>query len=163
MPLRLLDANVFIQAKNVYYSFDLVPAFWTWIRAQATLGTLASTDMVYQELRDGGDDLAVWVRANRQDIFHVDSSSPVVAHHVNSLYSWAQRKGYRQHAIKAFLDGADPFLVGVAAKRGSIVVTQETPAGESRRKVKIPDACNHLGVQYENTFEMMRSLRARFA
>ena len=39
MPLRLLDANVFIQAKNSYYSFDLVPAFCSWLHLQATVDT----------------------------------------------------------------------------------------------------------------------------
>ncbi|MCQ3804422.1 MAG: DUF4411 family protein [bacterium] len=38
MPLRLLDANVFIQAKHSYYSFDLVPAFWSWLQSQADVG-----------------------------------------------------------------------------------------------------------------------------
>jgi hypothetical protein len=27
----LLDANVFIQAKNLHYGFDFCPAFWDWI------------------------------------------------------------------------------------------------------------------------------------
>ncbi|HVW88415.1 MAG TPA: DUF4411 family protein [Gaiellaceae bacterium] len=27
----LLDANVFIQAKNLHYSFDFCPAFWDWL------------------------------------------------------------------------------------------------------------------------------------
>ena len=27
----LLDANVFIQAKNLYYGFDFCPAFWEWL------------------------------------------------------------------------------------------------------------------------------------
>ena len=57
---------------------------------------------------------------------------------------------------------ADPFLVGAAAESGSIVVTLETPAGASRKKVKIPDTCCRLGVPHENTFEMMRNLGARF-
>jgi Domain of unknown function (DUF4411) len=26
----LLDANVFIQAKNLHYGFDFCPAFWEW-------------------------------------------------------------------------------------------------------------------------------------
>ena len=29
----LLDANVFIQAKNLYYGFDFCPAFWDWLIA----------------------------------------------------------------------------------------------------------------------------------
>lgn len=62
-----------------------------------------------------------------------------------------------------FMDGADPFLVGAALETEAILVTQETLAGASRRQVKIPDAYRHLGVQYENTFEMMRALGARFS
>ncbi len=27
----LLDANVFIQAKRLYYGFDFCPGFWDWI------------------------------------------------------------------------------------------------------------------------------------
>lgn len=27
----LLDANVFIEAKNRYYGFDFCPAFWNWL------------------------------------------------------------------------------------------------------------------------------------
>ena len=61
------------------------------------------------------------------------------------------------------MDCADPFLVGVAAESGFIVVTLESPAGAKRKKVKIPDACSHLGVASETTFEMMRTLGARFA
>jgi len=28
----LLDANVFIEAKNTYYSFATAPGFWQWLR-----------------------------------------------------------------------------------------------------------------------------------
>jgi len=27
----LLDANVFIQAKNLHYGLDFCPAFWEWL------------------------------------------------------------------------------------------------------------------------------------
>lgn len=123
MPLRLLDANVFIQAKNSYYSFDLVPAFWSWLEDQATSGALASIDLVYTELSKGSDELAEWVRHRRQAIFHVGSSSPVVAGHIASLYIWAREEGYREHTIRDFMGTADPFLVGTAASLGAMVVT----------------------------------------
>lgn len=162
MP-RLLDTNVFITAKNTYYGLDLVPAFWSWLEAQARQGELASTDMVYDELTAGGDDLADWVRARRDLMFHLESSSEAVAAHVAELGTWALQAGYRQHVIEDFMDGADPFLVGVAKELGWSVVTQETPAGAKRKKVKVPDACDHLGVPWEDTFEMMRALQARFS
>ncbi|MGI9028578.1 MAG: DUF4411 family protein [Ilumatobacteraceae bacterium] len=161
--MRLLDANVLIEAKNRYYGFDLVPAFWTWLEERAEAGEIASTDMIYDELKDGGDDLASWVKDRRDLLFHVPSSSQVVANAVGRLGTWAQSEGYKPHVLADFMDGADPFLVGGALETGSIVVTQETPAGASRKRVKIPDACHHLSVPYENTFEMMRALGARFS
>ena len=30
----VLDANVFIQAKNLHYGLDFCPAFWEWLIAQ---------------------------------------------------------------------------------------------------------------------------------
>lgn len=33
--MYLLDANVFIEAKNRYYGFDLAPGFWDWLDAAA--------------------------------------------------------------------------------------------------------------------------------
>ncbi len=30
----LLDANVFIQAKNLHYGLDFCPAFWDWLIAE---------------------------------------------------------------------------------------------------------------------------------
>lgn len=161
--MRVLDSNVFITAKNSYYGLDLVPAFWTWLDQQAAAGELASTDMVYDELRDGGDDLAEWVKAHRDTLFHLDCSSMAVAVHVATLGAWAQGAGYRQHAVEDFLDCADPFLVGAAAEQDLTVVTLETPAGSKRKKVKIPDACSYLNVDFEDTFATMRALGARFS
>jgi hypothetical protein len=160
---RLLDANVFITAKNTYYGLDLVPAFWSWLEDQARAGELASTDLVYEELKSGNDELAAWVKDRREVVFHVGSSSATVAAHVATLGAWAVSAGYKPHVIEDFMDCADPFLVGVAAELAHTVVTQETPAGSKRKKVKVPDACAHLSVPYEDTFDMMRSLGARFA
>ena len=160
--MRLLDANVFITAKNSYYSLDLVPAFWSWLETQAETGELASTDLIYDELKAGGDDLAAWANSRKTLMFHVPSTSAVVAGHVATLGAWAAGAGYKQHVIHEFLDCADPFLVGAAAEFGFTVVTLETPAGAKRKKVKMPDACARLGVTWETTFDMMRALGARF-
>ena len=159
--LRLLDANVFITAKNTYYGLDLVPAFWSWLEDQARAGRLASTDLVYDELKDGRDDLADWVREREDLIFHIKSDPPAVAAHVNSIATWARSQDYQNHAIAEFLSRADPFLIGAAAYLGCAVVTQEVPSN-SRRKLKIPNVCRFLDVPCENTFDMMRQLGARF-
>ena len=140
-----------------------MPAFWTWLADQALGGAIAATDLVYDELKDGGDELADWVKDHRESLFHIESTSAAVAAHVATLEAWARAEGYKPHVVADFMDCSDPFLVGVGAESGYVVVTQETPAASKKRKVKIPDACAHLGVQCENTFEMMRVLGARFA
>ena len=159
---RLLDANVFITAKNSYYPMDIFPAFWSWLDNQAELGALASTDLVFDELKDGKDELATWVKKRRQSLFYLASSSKSVAGYVDSLGAWAEREGYQEHVIEEFMSGADPFLAGVAAEGGLTVVTLEKPARGRKSKVKLPDACDHLGVEWEDTFGMLRNLGARF-
>ena len=46
----LLDANVFIQAKNLHYGFDFCPAFWDWLVEQNRVGKVASIEKVADEL-----------------------------------------------------------------------------------------------------------------
>jgi hypothetical protein len=59
----LLDANVFIQAKNLHYGFDFCPAFWDWLVTQSANGTVASIEKVSDELVGGGDELSDWANA----------------------------------------------------------------------------------------------------
>lgn len=66
-----------------------MPAFWTWLEEQAEAREIASTDMIYDELKDGGDDLAEWVKGRRDLIFHVSSSSQTVASAVGRLGIWS--------------------------------------------------------------------------
>ena len=42
----LLDANVFIQAKNLQYGFDFCPTFWDWLKREHAAGKVFSIEMV---------------------------------------------------------------------------------------------------------------------
>lgn len=159
---RLLDANVFITAKNLYYAFDVVPAFWDWLDEQAADGSVASTDMIYDELKDGGDDLAEWVKARRETLFHVDSTSKIVTDVFPGIGRWMADVGFPERAQAQFMSGADPFLAAVAQVNGDVVVTLEEFDAQCRRKVPLPNLCRHLEITHETTFEMLRSLGARF-
>ena len=46
----LLDANVFIQAKNLHYGFDFCPAFWDWLLAGNNAGNVFSIEKVGDEV-----------------------------------------------------------------------------------------------------------------
>ena len=76
---RLLDTNVLITAKNSYYAFDIVPAFWEWLETEARKGSLASTDLVLDELSKHDDELAQWAKQRKKTIFYVESSSELIA------------------------------------------------------------------------------------
>ena len=80
---------------------------------------------------------------------------------------WASSKpNYLPKAIAEFFDAdeADAFLAAFALANPSerIITTQEVPAPASKNKVKLPDACNALGVSYCNTIEMLRYLQETF-
>ena len=59
----LLDANIFIQAKNLPYSFDFCPAFWEWLDVANKKGDVFSIEKVRDELIGGEDALADWAKA----------------------------------------------------------------------------------------------------
>jgi len=51
----LLDADAFIQAKNLHYGFDFCPVFWDWLVREHTSGRVFSIEKVGDELAAGTD------------------------------------------------------------------------------------------------------------
>lgn len=155
----LLDANVFIEAKNRYYGLDFCPAFWDWITAENHAGRLFSIEKVGDELRAIVDDLSVWSGLLGSGFFLPPDSATLPAMAVVS--NWATGGQYEQSAVNTFLQKADYYLVAYAIAHEHIVVTHEA-ASTSTKKIKIPDACIGLGVKCVSPFEMLRYSRARF-
>lgn len=56
----LLDAIIFIQAKNLYYGFDFCPAFWDWLIAGNRSKRVFSIEKVGDEIAAGDDELSAW-------------------------------------------------------------------------------------------------------
>lgn len=46
----LLDADVFIAAKNAYYAFDICPGFWSGVLREFERGRIQSLDRIRNEL-----------------------------------------------------------------------------------------------------------------
>src|SRR5207244_6025702 len=117
-------------------------------------------EKVAEELRDGGDDLAEWVR-ERDDGFFLVPDDPVAAS-LQACSTWINNSGlYEPVAIATFLDEADYYLVAHAHAHGHVVVTHEV-ASNSRNDVKIPNACGGMGVECVTGFEMLSAAGARF-
>jgi Domain of unknown function (DUF4411) len=133
--MYLVDADVFIEAKNKHYAFDVVPGFWDWLLAANADGMVASVEGVGYELRVGGDELARWV-ADRDDAFFLPPDDDVVAS-LRVVSEWATNcDRYTPAAVADFLDKADYYLVAHAHAYADIVVTHEvelaTGAGLNR-------------------------------
>jgi hypothetical protein len=155
----LLDANVFIQAKNLHYGLDFCPAFWDWLIAGNAGGNVFSIEKVGDEVAAGADELSDWA-AQRGDGFFL-KPEPAILPAMGTVSAWATGAGYEPVAVNTFLQVADYYLVAHALARGHTVVTHEIPS-TSTKKVKIPNACIGVGVKCMTTWEMLRHERARF-
>lgn len=155
----LLDANVFIQAKNLHYGFDFCPAFWDWLVAQNEAGKVASIEKVSDELRAGEDALATWA-AERGDAFFLRPDDAVIPA-LGTVSRWASRSAYQPAAVATFLQVADYWLVAHALAHDCTVVTHEVPA-DTVSKIKIPNVCIGLDLRCMSPYDMLRLERARF-
>jgi hypothetical protein len=138
----LLDANVFIQAKNLHYGPDFCPAFWDWLIRENAAGTVFSIEKVGDELQAGADDLAIWASARGVGFFLPPDAAVVNA--FGQVSMWANSQSYEPAAISTFLQVADYYLVAHALAHGFIIVTHEI-ASASTRRIKIPNAASASG------------------
>jgi len=155
----LLDANVFIQAKNLHYGLDFCPAFWEWLIDNQAAGRVISIDRVADEIVAGADELTDWIRERGSQLFV--RTDAAVAMHFGAVSGWATGQQYEPAAISTFLQVADFYLIAHALASGHVLVTHEVPANSTKR-IKIPNACIGLGVQFMTPYEMLRRERARF-
>ena len=155
----LLDANIFIQAKNLHYGFDFCPAFWDWLTQQNHSERVASIEKVADELYAGDDELTAWAKERGADFFVKPDNAVVDA--LVKVGNWAQGADYYPAAIATFLQVADYWLVAHALAHNCTVVTHEVPA-HSMHKIKIPNACISMGLRCISPYEMLRRERARF-
>ena len=161
--IYVLDANVFIEAANHYYAFDLVPAFWKCLVDYAEAGRIRSVDRVKRELARGNDPLASWARHEFGDAFASTDEEDVFGAYTD-IINWAQHAGRFSDAAKAdFAGAADPWLVAYAMVRACVIVTHEQPAPDARRRIPLPDVCLAFSVGFTNTFDMLRELGVRFS
>lgn len=151
----VFDTNTILEAKNRYYGFDICPAFWEWLILEKNRGNVLSIEAVRQELED--PDADTWGKNNRA-FFEANDDK-----HVGDVAAWVNGQArFTAAARTLFLGKADPRLISFAKSNGHTLVTQEVPAPQSRKVVKIPDVCKGLGVAYKNCFEVLNELNARF-
>lgn len=158
----ILDANVFIQAKNYYYSFEVCPGFWNWIDHVVAGGDVASIALVRDELLSGNDELAKWVGARKKASWFLTHDDAQTQRHLARIAESLQVGQYTEAAMNEFLRGADPWIVAKAKSIGAAVVTQEVREPNSRARVPLPNVCVAESVPFVNTFDLLRKMKAEF-
>lgn len=152
---------MFIRAARDHYRFPVRPGFWDWVIQANAAGVVASIDKVRDELTAGTDALVGWVKA-LPPRFLVVTDDAVVAAAAGQVSLWATQQGYSPQAVDQFFRAADFWLVRHALASNATVVTHETSAPESRRRIKIPDVCIGVGVAWMSPFQLLQGEGARF-
>jgi Domain of unknown function (DUF4411) len=154
----LLDANVLIDAARDYYPFDMVPEFWDWLAYNGSIGNVKMPLEIYEEVCDGNDRLAEWLRDP------LVKAAIVLAEDVQlATVSRVVSDGYAADLTDAEIIamGRDPFLIAYAlADRGArcVVTTETSRPSRQRHNRHVPDVCNGFGLACCNTFGMTRLL-----
>jgi hypothetical protein len=158
----LFDANVFIEAKNRYYAFDICPGFWEWMDFIVTRGRVFSFSMVCAELMAGNDELAAWAKARKDANWFLDVSDLATQEAFATIATRVQVGPFNYAAKAKFLDGADPWLVAKGLNTGATVVTHEVYDSHAKKRVPLPNICEQNGVHFMNSFDVLRELSASF-
>lgn len=111
MTAYLLDANVFIQAKNLHYGLDFCPAFWDWLVEQNRAGTVMNIEKVGDELQAGDDDLSVWASSQRERFFVRPDNLVLPA--LSKVSAWVSGQTY-EPAARVHVPSSRGLLAGCA-------------------------------------------------
>ena len=155
----LLDADVFIRAKNLHYGLDFCPAFWEWLIENNKAGTVFSVEKVGDEVLAVGDELSEWADTRGPGFFLPPEAADFPS--LATVSAWATNQQYEPSAVNTFLQVADYYLVAQAHAGKHVIVTHEVPSA-STRKIKIPDVCIGLKIKCMSPYDMLRRERARF-
>ncbi len=157
----LLDANVMIDANRDYYPIDRVSEFWDWLQHHGSQGIMKIPVEIYEEIKDGKDVLATWIRqTDTKDALLLNATADP------AFVSIAVEQGYAPDLTddEIFKLGRDPFLFSYALRKPSnhcIVTTEVSKPKKQRANRHIPDVAASLGIASCNTFDLTRVLDFR--
>ncbi|MDA3832671.1 MAG: DUF4411 family protein [Spirochaetales bacterium] len=147
------DSNVFIRAKNFEYQFAIAPGFWDWIDRLFYNGLLICGHMVFEELHTKGDPLSDWVEKRERYFLDPENREQTAFTTITSLVI----SQYEEKRIRAFLDGADPWVIASAMANTLVVVSMEKRITNPERtsKIKIPNISDDFAVESISMYDCM--------
>jgi hypothetical protein len=151
-----LDANVIMQACRDSYPFSIAPGFWDALWDER----VGSIDRVLKEIHTP-DELVAWAKDCPTAYWAPTDSEHVIAAY-REVVTWANgQERLLESARESFFRSADSWVIAYAKANSLVVVTQERPSPNSKARLKIPDVCAGLGVEWTNLIELLARLGVR--
>jgi hypothetical protein len=150
-----LDANIFIEGWNKYYSMELSTGYWEILDSFAQKGRVFSPIEVKREILRLDDGLTGWLKERPYFFREITTEVQVELQKIMAAYPRLV-DSIKQRSI------ADPWVIAFAITEKAIVVTKEEPVGSSSKRIKIPDVCNELSIPWINDFQFARELGIHF-
>ena len=155
MKRYCLDTGVFIEGWNRYYSMDLCQQYWQLLDDLGKQGIIFSPVEVKREIEKIDDGLKEWIKDKPYLFKEITEDVQIKLRHIMANHGRLV-DSIKQRSI------ADPWVIAFAMAENAIVVTKETPAGPISRRIKIPDVCDALNIQWMNDFEFAKAVGIRF-
>lgn len=158
-----IDTSSFIDLKR-FYSIDVFPSVWGKMNALARSGRIIAPVEVLNELSKKDDEIFRWAKRHKNKIFkNLDEDQLQIVQDIIRKFP-ALIDPARE------LPDADPYIIAVATylikkqeqelfRTHCMVVTQER---KEKGKIKIPDVCEHYGIEHVDLLEMFRREGWRF-
>ena len=166
MSIYIADSNIFIESHRKNYPIDVAHSYWEKFKQLADQEIIISIDKVKAEIYGNEDALKQWCTASLPNDFFKDTQTVIGEY--NRVTDWAISKSnhYLPNALNEFLDAdeADAFIIAYALSNPEdiTIVTHEISNPDQRNKIKIPEPCIELDVQYINLIGMFRQLGETF-
>lgn len=154
-----LEANVLIQAWKFYYSPKFCPSYWDVLNELGGASRIFVPYAVYEEVTRTDDELCKWLKQSRIEIKDVDEK---VIQCLQAIWAANPIHITLVDNVKG-RSLADPWVIAHAMCEGATVVTKEekvTALNASR--VKIPNVCENMGVEWMNDFIFIFNTKIRF-
>ncbi|WP_416881984.1 DUF4411 family protein [Marivita sp.] len=156
----LIDANVLIAAKNLYYPLDRIPQFWEWLIEMGEADKIKIPREIHDEISERDNPLGDWARDSitKDALLLMEDPDPAFVQRVVKQGYDGDNPQFNDSELEKI--GRDAFIISYAladAKR--VIVTKEVSRPNRRMGNRhIPDACNDCGVSWCSDWEMYTSL-----
>ena len=148
------DTSSFVNPWAKWYPYDTFPSIWQNLDRLIESESIIASEEVFRETEKQADDLHDWLK-KRQQIF-VPVNEDIQTATIEILTKFPNLVNYNKQRSQA-----DPFVIATAIVYRKTPVTEETPS-QSITKPRIPNVCQHFGLEYINFLELMKREKWRF-